>query len=91
VPTPLGAAATTSQIEDLFEATTKATVINGKTFNYGDGFDVDKHYSKKVFAHKVVRPKAGTIDFTGFRPLLTNLTAAINKHKASVVPQLPGP
>ena len=61
----------------MFDASIKATVIDGKTFNPGDGFDKDKHYSKKVFAHKVVRPKADTIDFTGFRrPLLTNLTAA---------------
>jgi len=61
-------------------------VLDGKTFNPGDGFDRDKHYSKKVFAHKVVRPKADTINFSGFRPLLTNLAAAISKHKASVVP-----
>jgi RNA-directed DNA polymerase len=85
VPTPFGAARTPSRIEDLFDASIKATVIDGKTFNPGDGFDKDKHYSKKVFAHKVVRPKADTIDFTGFRPLLTNLTAAINKHKTSVL------
>ena len=81
-----GAAGTPSRIEDFFDASIKATVIDDKTFNPGDGFDKDKHYSKKVFAHKVVRPKADTIDFSGFRPLLTNLTAAINKHKASVVP-----
>lgn len=86
LPTPLGANATPSKIEDFFDASIKATVIGGKTFNPGDGFDRDKHYSKKVFAHKVVRPKADTIDFSGFRPLLTNLTAAINKHKAAVVP-----
>ncbi len=86
VPTPLGADATPSKIEDFFDATVTATVIAGKTFNPDNGSDKDKHYSKKVFAHKVVRPKADTIDFTGFRPLLTNLTAAINKHKASVVP-----
>jgi hypothetical protein len=86
VPTPLGAAATPSSIEDFFDASIKAAVIDGKTFNPGDGFDKDKHYSKKVFAHRVVRPKANTINFSGFRPLLTNLTAAINKHKASVVP-----
>jgi len=86
VPTPLGAAATSSKIEDFFDASIKAAVLDGKTFNPGDGFDRDKHYSKKVFAHKVVRPKADTINFSGFRPLLTNLTAAISKHKASVVP-----
>ena len=73
-------------IEDFFDAAVKATVIDSKTFHPGNGFDKDRHYSKKVFAHKVVRMKADAIDFSGFRPLLTNLTAAINKHKASVVP-----
>lgn len=86
VPTPLGAGGIESRIEDLFDTSIKATAIEGKTFNAGDGFDKDKHYSKKIFAHKVVRPKADTIDFSAFRPLLTNLTAAINKHKASIVP-----
>jgi len=86
VPTPLGVNATLSKIEDYFDASIKTTVIDGKTFNPDDGFAKDKHYSKKVFAHKVVRPKADTIDFSAFRPLLTNLSAAINKHKASVVP-----
>ncbi len=85
VPTPLGASGTPSKIEDFFDASIKATVIGGKAFHAGDGFDTDKHYSKKIFAHKVVRPKADTIDFSAFRPLLTNLVAAINKHKASVV------
>ena len=95
VPTPLAAGLTSSKIEDCFDPTIKDTMINGKTFNDGDGFDVDgfdvdKHYGKKVFAHRVVRPKADAIDFAAFRPLLTNLTAAINKHKAPVA-QPPGP
>ncbi len=79
VQTP-GAAPTT--IEDFFDATIKATVVDGKTFNGGKGFDKDKHYSKVVFAHKVVRPKADKIDFTRFRPLLTNLVEVIKKHVA---------
>lgn len=91
VPTPLVGGATSSKIEDFFDATTRATILDGKTFNSGNGFDTDKHYSKTVFAHKVVRQKADTIDFTGFRPLLTNLTAAINKHKASVIPAAVAP
>jgi RNA-directed DNA polymerase len=91
VPTPLRPATESSRIEDFFDATIKATVIDGKTFNDGDGFDADKHYGKKVFAHKVVRQKAGKIDFAAFHPLLTNLTAVINRHKASVVPQSSGP
>jgi RNA-directed DNA polymerase len=79
-------AATSSKIEDFFDAAIRATVIDGKTFNPGNGFDRDKHHSKTIFAHKIVRPKADTIDFTGFRPLLTNLSAAISKHTASVIP-----
>ena len=91
VPTPLGAGAASSAIEDFFDAGTKATPIGGKTFVDGKSFDVDKHYGKKVFAHKVVRAKAGTLDFTGFRPLLANLVAVIKKHKGSNAPQVPTP
>lgn len=86
VPTPLGANAAPSKIEDFFDAAIKGTIVDGKTFNTGNNFDKDTHYSKTVFAHKVVRPRADTINFSGFSPLLTNLTTAINKHKASVVP-----
>ena len=87
VPTP-GA---DSKIEDFFDDTTKATVVGGKTFNDGKAFKREQHYSKTVFAHRVVRPKADTIDFTGFCPLLTNLVAVINKHKTLIIPQPPGP
>ena len=84
VPTP----GRDSKIEDLFDDTTKATRLNGKTFNDGKNIDADKHYSKAIFAHKVVRQRAKTIDFTGFRRLLTNLVAVINEHKqkASIIP-----
>lgn len=85
VPTPIDAAGATSKIEDFFGDAIKTTVLDGKTFNDGNNFDPDKHYGKKVFAHRVVRPKAETIDFTGFRPLLTNIVAAIRAHKAAVV------
>ena len=69
-----------SRIEDLFDAKTKGTVIDGKTFNEGHDFDPDRHYGKKVFAHRVVRPNADKIDFGGFRPLLTTVAAAIDEH-----------
>ncbi len=90
VPTPLVGQETTSKIEECFDAETKAIVIDGKSFNDGNGFDVEKHYGKKVFAHRVVRPKAEAIDFSGFRPLLTNLVAAVNKHKGAIAPPRPG-
>ena len=83
VPTPIPFEKKCSKIEDFFDSATKATVIDGKTFDDGNKIDVAKHYGKKVFAHKVVQTKADTIDFTGFRPLLTNLVAAIKKHQAS--------
>jgi RNA-directed DNA polymerase len=85
VPTPLGANATPSKIEDLFSAATKAIQVDGKTFNPGKTLDKNTEYSKMVFAHKVVTPKASTIDFSGFAPLLTNLVVAIKQHHARVV------
>ena len=89
VPTPLAAGGAPSKIEDFFDAATKATVIAGKVFNDGKGFDPDKHYGKTRFAHLVVEPKAENLNFSGFRPLLTNLVAAINKHKPAIAPPAP--
>jgi RNA-directed DNA polymerase len=77
VPTPLPTGATESHIEDFFDATVKATVISRKTLEDTNNFDTATHYGKKVFAHKVVTPNAGSINFNGFHPLLTNLVSAI--------------
>ena len=82
MPTPLLEGAAESKIEDFFDAKTKATVVGNKTFCDSNKFDSEKHYGKKVFAHRVVSQNADTIDFGGFRPLLTNLTAAIAAHSA---------
>lgn len=89
VPTPIAIGRVTSKIEDFFGNAIKATAIEGKTFNAGNNFDPDKHYGKKVFAHRVVRLKADTINFTGFRPLLINIAAAIRHHKTTVISQPP--
>jgi hypothetical protein len=89
VPTPIPAGKTDSKIEYFFSDSVKATLIGGKTFNAKNDFDADKYYGKKIFAHKVVRPKANTIDFTGFRPLLTNIVEAIADHKTRVIPPPP--
>ena len=83
VPTPLLNGATESKIEDFFDTTIKETVIDGKTFNDKNDFDNTKHYGKKIFAHRVVRPKADSVNFDGFRHLLTNLTAVITSHEAA--------
>jgi RNA-directed DNA polymerase len=88
LPIPCLAGVKESTIEDCFDAQTKATLVDGKSFNASNSdIDRDKHYGKKVFAHQVVRPKAEVIDFSGFRPLLTNLVALIHAHKAMIVPQ----
>lgn len=81
VPTPLKEGETTSKIEDFFDENLLATRIGVKTFNPSNNYDSKDHYGKVVFAHKIVRRKADAIDFAGFRPLLRNLTVAIERHK----------
>jgi hypothetical protein len=76
VPTPLLAGAPKSMIEDFFNSVTLAAVVDGKTFSASNKQDSAKNYGKKVFAHKVVRPNADTIDFKGFGTLLDNITLA---------------
>jgi RNA-directed DNA polymerase len=84
VPTPLLNGAQESKIEDFFDARIKATTVDGKAFSAENEFDTTIHYGKKVFAHKVVRPNADSVNFDGFRPLLDNLVVAINAHVAKV-------
>jgi hypothetical protein len=83
VPTPLVGAAKESKIEDFFDANTKATKIGGKTFNPENKFDKNTQYSKEIFAQQVVRAGAATINFDGFRPLLTKLVEVIRWHAAN--------
>lgn len=84
VPTPITGGATESKIEDFFDANIKATQINGKQFDEKNNFETTTHYGKKIFAHRVVRPNADTINFAGFHPLLTNLVAVITSHSATI-------
>lgn len=85
VPTPLLPGATESKIEDFFDSATRGTLIGGKSFNDKNGIDTAKQYGKKIFAHQVVRVKKDSIDFEGFRPLLTNLAAVIRSHTEAAV------
>jgi len=83
VPTPTLSGSQSSKIEDFFDPGIKATVLHGKTFDDQNGLDTDTHYGKKIFAEGLVRPHATKINFNGFRPLLTNLEAAIKAHLAA--------
>jgi RNA-directed DNA polymerase len=84
VPTPLLNGAHESKIENFFDAAIKATIVDGKAFSDENDFDTTTHYGKKVFAHKVVRPNADSVNFDGFRSLLNNIVLAINAHVAKV-------
>jgi RNA-directed DNA polymerase len=89
--TPLTSGAKESAIEDFFDAATKAIPYQGKTFHEeGPDFDQTKHIGKQIFAHKVVRPNATKIDFTGFKPLLDILVAIIHTHRVNHAPGAAG-
>jgi RNA-directed DNA polymerase len=85
VPTPFGANAAPSEIEDLFDNATRAIQVDGKNFSTAKDIDEDTQYGKRVFAHKVIAAKAAKIDFSGFKPLLTNISDAIKAHRAAVI------
>jgi len=82
VPTP----GRDSYIEKYFDEKTLATEFSGKTFSSSNKFDDTKHYGKMTFAQKVVAPNASTIEFSGFVPLLTSLSKAIEAHRESEGP-----
>lgn len=69
-----------SCIEHFFDPTLLKTEHNGKKLNLKKDHGADGEYGKYVFAEKVVRPKAGQIDFSGFRPLLKRIVAVIDHY-----------
>jgi RNA-directed DNA polymerase len=85
VPTPFGHNKAPTEIEDLFSGATKATQLNGKSLCTDKKIDEDTQYSKKVFADEVIAANAKKIDFSGFKPLLTNISDAIKAHRATVI------
>ena len=81
VPIPLPAGATKAMIEDLFEDSVKNALVDGKPFKADKKHEDHTHYGKAIFAHKVVKPNAATIDFSQFKQLLLNIQAAIDEHR----------
>lgn len=71
------------KIEDLFDSLVTDTVLDGKTFSAenGNNFDSNRHYSKTVFAYKVVRPQQENIDFTKFQEVLELIAKVIENYK----------
>lgn len=85
VLTPPKTGAKESCIEDCFSATTLKTELNGKTFNYGDSIDTATEYGKQLFAEKVVKLGAQSIDFQGFKPLLDEISSIVATHALTYV------
>jgi RNA-directed DNA polymerase len=83
-PTPLLEGGAQSEVENFFQADLLATKIDGKSFSAKKDIDPDTEYGKVVFAHKVVRANAHSINFEGFAPILENLAAIVEAHKSNV-------
>lgn len=84
VPTPPLPGKNATAMEDFFTKETLGYELFGKTFNPSKDKDVTKHYDKVVFAHKVIKPNAANIDFSGFIPILNSMESAIKEHSAKL-------
>jgi len=88
IPTPFIGDAKQSKIEDFFLPATKEFRLNGKKFNPENKYDDKTHYGKSDFAYKVIQPKANTINFSGFEPLLDRIAGVIDAHAKMITPHL---
>lgn len=76
VLTPIPTGSTESCIEDFFDPAVLATRLDGKSFNPTNFDNSPTEYGKLYLAEYVIRPHAKTINFAGFSPLLTRISAA---------------
>jgi hypothetical protein len=67
-------------IEDLFEPSLLKEKLGGKKLNLGTP-DPATEYGKHYFAEKVVRPKAATLKWDGFEPLLQRISDVLDHYK----------
>lgn len=84
VATPLGPNSAPSKMEDFFDAAIKSTIVEGKKFDDSNNTDSATQYGKTVFAYKVVKAQADTIDFSGFAPILDRIVAVVEEHAKKV-------
>jgi 5S rRNA maturation endonuclease (ribonuclease M5) len=67
-------------IEDLFDAATLNTELNGKTFSSAKDINNKTEYSKIVFAEKVIKEKQKEINFDNFKSVFDNFKLIINEY-----------
>ena len=75
-----------SCMEDLFEASVKARILDGKTFNPKVDKDTATQYGKLIFADKVVRANYDKINFSKFALILNRILAAMTHYSAHKPP-----
>jgi len=80
VPTPFGLDGEKTSIEDFFDQATRATQLNGKSFERKNDADNQHHYGKAAFARDVISKNASTINFDGFRPILDRIEAVMKDY-----------
>jgi hypothetical protein len=68
-------------IEDMFEPSLLKEKLGGKKLNLAAPNPATE-YGKHVFAEKVVRPKASTLKWDGFDPLLQRISDVLDDYKA---------
>lgn len=70
-----------SEVEDFFDAATRATIIKGKTFNPKSDADTKVNYGKNTFANDVIKAKKSVISFDNFKPILNSVVSVIEHYR----------
>lgn len=81
VLTPLNKKGKDTDIECLFDDATRLIKYNGKYFNTIDKRDDKADLSKDAFAEHVVKAHKSSVDFTGLKPLLDRVAAAVTHYE----------
>jgi RNA-directed DNA polymerase len=67
-------------IEDLFDQSLRDTPMGGKSFDPARKRGDPRTFSKQVFAEKVIKPQAASINFDRFEMLLTRVVAVLDDY-----------
>lgn len=81
VKTPELGAKGVSCIEDLFDPSTRAIKLDGRSLSLDKEYDIKTHYGKMDFADKIIRANLTSINFTDFEPLFDRLVAVVKDYK----------
>lgn len=85
VKVPEGTPPGVRDIENMFAASELSKLIDGKPFDKNKDHGDHASYGKVIFAEKVIRPNAATIDFSEFDELIRRIEACINDYKSKII------